>query len=62
MYLFIYFITNNKPKTVKKAMGIDDMNSWKEAMNEEMSSLKKNNTLDIVHLSFGNTYWIKMGL
>jgi hypothetical protein len=41
-------ITDDDPRTVRKAMDSKDANLWKRAMNEEMASLDKNEAWDIV--------------
>jgi hypothetical protein len=43
----------DEPRTVREAMGMNDADSWIEAMNEEMAALKKNATWDLVPLLEG---------
>lgn len=45
--------STNEPRTMKEATEIFDSNSWLEAMNEEMASLKKNATWDLVSFPKG---------
>lgn len=47
-------ITNaDEPRTVKEAIDMSDSDSWLEAMYEETTSLKKNQTWDLVPLLEG---------
>lgn len=43
----------DEPRTVKEAIEMLDSDSWLEAMNDEMSSLDKNGTWDLVPLPKG---------
>ena len=49
----IVSLTNNfskidEPMTITEAMGMNDVDSWIEAMNEEIETLKKDATWDLV--------------
>ena len=47
-------ITNiDEPRSVKEALGMEDAGSWIEAMDDEMASLDKNKTWDLVPLPKG---------
>ncbi|GLJ29753.1 hypothetical protein SUGI_0587340 [Cryptomeria japonica] len=43
----------DEPKSVEEALGMNDAESWKIAMEEEMAALKKNDTWDLVPLPEG---------
>ena len=47
-YIFALISNTDEPRTVREAMGMNDADSWIEAMNEEMAALKKNATWDLV--------------
>lgn len=42
------YIECQEPNSYKEAMSSEQMNDWLKAMNEEMSSLSKNNTWELV--------------
>lgn len=46
--IFSLIANIDEPKTIREVMGMHDVDSWIEAMNEEMVSLKKNATWDLV--------------
>ena len=47
-------ITNtDEPRSMKEALGMEDVGSWIEAMDDEMASLDKNKTWDLVPLPKG---------
>jgi hypothetical protein len=50
---FALSITDDDPRTVKEAVDLEDGNLWKRAMNEEMTSLDKNEAWDLVELPTG---------
>ncbi len=50
---FQAIITNNDPVTYEQAMSSPDHVKWLEAMNDELLSLKKNSTYDLVKLPYG---------
>ena len=43
----------DEPKYVEEALGMNDSESWKLAMEEEMEALKRNDTWDLVPLLEG---------
>jgi hypothetical protein len=45
---FALSITDDDPRTVKEAVDSEDENLWKRAMEEEMTSLDKNEAWDLV--------------
>jgi hypothetical protein len=45
---FVLYITDDDPRTIKEAVDSEDVNLWKRAMDEEMESLYKNETWDLV--------------
>jgi hypothetical protein len=51
----IFYLNTNmdEPRYVEEALGINDAGSWKIDMDEEMESLKKNDTWDLVPLPEG---------
>ncbi|KAH9291902.1 hypothetical protein KI387_042909 [Taxus chinensis] len=51
--LSVLSVTDDEPKTVKEAFGSNERKFWKKAMEEEMESLYKNNTWDLVKLPPG---------
>jgi hypothetical protein len=50
---FALSITNDDPRTVKEVVDSEDGNLWKRAMEEEMTSLVKNEAWDLVELPSG---------
>ena len=47
-------ITNtDEHRSMKEALGMEDVGSWIEAMDDEMDSLDKKKTWDLVHLPKG---------
>lgn len=46
--IFALISNIDEPRTVREAMGMHDVDSWMEAMNEEMEALKKNATWNLV--------------
>ena len=50
---FSLSITDDDPRTVREAVDSEDGNLWKRAMEEEMASLDKNESWDLVELSNG---------
>jgi hypothetical protein len=46
-------ITNDDPRTVREAVDLEDGNIWKKAMDEEMTTLDKNEALDLMELPTG---------
>ena len=38
----------DEPRSIEEALGMNDAKYWKIAMDEEMASLKKNDTWDLV--------------
>ena len=50
---FSLSITDDDPRTMKEAVDSEDRKLWKEAMVEEMTSLHKNEALDLVELPVG---------
>lgn len=49
-YLAIDRNNDNDPQTVQEAMSNEDLESWKKAMSNEMDSLAKNETWELVEL------------
>lgn len=47
---YALLVDTDEPRTVKEATDMPDSDSWLEAMNDEMSSLDKNGTWDLVPL------------
>jgi hypothetical protein len=50
---FALSITNDDPRTIREAVDSKDGNIWKRAMEEEMTSLDKNEAWDLVELPTG---------
>ena len=50
---FSLSITDDDPTTMKEAVDLEDGKLWKEAMIDEMASLHKNESWDLVELSVG---------
>eukprot|EP00253_Pinus_taeda_P007582 PITA_07582 len=50
---FALSVTDDDPRTVKEAMDSEDGKLWKEAMVDEMASLHKNESWDLVELPAG---------
>jgi hypothetical protein len=50
---FSLSITDDDPRTVREALDSEDTNLWKRAMNEEMTSLDKNEAWDLVEFPTG---------
>jgi hypothetical protein len=48
---FSLSITDDDPRTVRETVHSEDGNLWKRAMDEEMTSLDKNEAWDLVELS-----------
>eukprot|EP00253_Pinus_taeda_P025979 PITA_25979 len=48
---FALSITNDDPRTVKQLVDLEDGKLWKDAMVDEMASLHKSKTWDLVELS-----------
>jgi hypothetical protein len=46
-------ITDDDPKTVREAVNSKDGNIWKRAMDEEMTTLDKNEAWDLVEFPTG---------
>jgi hypothetical protein len=46
-------ITDDDPRTVREALDSEDGNIWKRAIEEEMASLDKNESWDLVELPTG---------
>jgi hypothetical protein len=51
----IFYLSTNivEPGTLKEAMEMEDKESWRLAMDEEMNALIKNDTWDLVSLLDG---------
>ena len=43
----------DEPRSIQEALGTNDLESWKIAMDEKMSALKRNQTWDLVPLPEG---------
>ena len=55
-------ITNtNEPRSMKEALGMEDASSWIEAMDDEMASLDKKKTWDLVPLPKGQKLLVANG-
>jgi hypothetical protein len=52
-FVFVLTTTNEDPKSVKEATNTVEGRIWKDAMVEEMESLHKNKTWDLVKLPSG---------
>jgi hypothetical protein len=50
---YALFTNTDEPRSVKEALGMEDAGSWVEAMDDEMASLDKNKTWDLVPLPKG---------
>jgi hypothetical protein len=50
---FSLSITDDDPRTVREVVDLEDGNLWKRAMEEEMTSLDKNEAWDLVELPTG---------
>ena len=50
MIFYALIIANNDPETFEEAMESFDRDSWMQAIMEEMESLRKNQTLQLVDL------------
>jgi hypothetical protein len=50
---FVLSITDDDPRTVRKVVDSEDGNLWKRVMEEEMTSLDKNEAWDLVELPTG---------
>ena len=50
---FALSITDDDPRTVREAVDSEDGNLWKRAMEEEMASLDKNDSWDLVEFPTG---------
>ena len=47
------YITDNDPRNVKEAVNLEDIDIWKKDMDEEMDSLDKNESWNLVQLPAG---------
>ena len=50
---FVLTITNDDPRTIRKAVDSEDGKHWKETMVDEMTSLHRNEAWDLVELLAG---------
>ena len=50
---FALFVTNDDTRTVKETVDSEDGKLWKEAMDDEMASLHKNEAWDLVEFPAG---------
>jgi hypothetical protein len=48
--IFSLFITDDDPRTIRKAVDLEDDKFWKKAMVEEMEALDKNEAWDLMEL------------
>jgi hypothetical protein len=60
-------ITDDDPRTVREAVDSEDGNLWKKAMDEEMTTLDKNEAWDLVYFltrrnTIGNKWVFKKKL
>jgi hypothetical protein len=51
---FVFYITDDDPRTVREAVDSEDGKHWKKSIDEEMEALDKNEAWDLVELSTGS--------